>query len=104
MRLVNTYEQITKLQAIKEAEHKFFRYGSNAWGYVVRCIEEAVESVQTIEALEKQNEPIMVDDIQESHYEDYISWYGTCPSCGVELKKTWNPKYCGLCGQVVKWA
>ena len=76
---------------------------SDAAEYIASLEERLSIMQESMEEQEKQDEPIIVNGIQESHYEDYVTWFGTCPSCGVELKRTWNPKYCGLCGQVVKW-
>lgn len=37
-----------------------------------------------------------------THQNEYCK-DGKCPSCGHELDDNMHPKYCGYCGQAVKW-
>lgn len=37
-----------------------------------------------------------------THQNEYCK-DGNCPSCGHELDDNMHPKYCGYCGQEVKW-
>ena len=52
-------------------------------------------------ALLKAQEPL---DVLQKETASTSGYVGYCPKCGtVLLQNVYNPKYCGVCGQAVKW-
>ena len=56
--------------------------------------------------LKDQKEKIIKPVLSDRQYEDrplhYVR-YSFCPSCHQTLSWLYNRKYCGICGQAVKW-
>lgn len=71
-----------------------------------RCIAELEERIavmqESMEALEKRNEPIepIVVPIGEDVSVPFIRY--KCPKCGM-FQIEFKPNYCSYCGQAVKW-
>ena len=58
-----------------------------------------MEMADEILASLKRLEPKAVEVI----YQNSECKNGLCPSCGMDISTTLNPRYCGFCGQVVTW-
>lgn len=52
-----------------------------------------------LELLKKQEPKATIITHQNEYCKD-----GKCPSCGHEIETNMHPKYCGYCGQAVKWS
>ena len=61
---------------------------------------------QHIEAFLKDQEEKIKPVLNDRQYEDrplHYARYSFCPSCHQTLSWLYNRKYCGICGQAVKW-
>lgn len=61
---------------------------------------------QHIEAFMKDQEEKIKPVLNDRQYEDrplHYARYSFCPSCHQTLSWLYNRKYCGICGQAVKW-
>lgn len=65
-----------------------------------RC--KALEALeQRCKALKKRNEPMKPESIMTTSAGVPMSH---CPNCNEPINQYRHPKYCGACGQAVKWA
>ena len=60
----------------------------------------AKDALQTIDELEKRNEPIKPNTILTTGAGIGLSH---CPKCGESIDEYHHPSFCGNCGQAVKW-
>lgn len=58
------------------------------------------ELISDFEILMKSHEPTIVTDIQLSR-DGFI--FGGCPNCKALITMADHKKFCGYCGQAVKW-
>lgn len=61
---------------------------------------------QHIEAFLKDQEEKIKPVLNDRQYEDrplHYARYSFCPSCHQTISWLYNRKYCGICGQAVKW-
>lgn len=59
-----------------------------------------------IEAFLRDQEEKIKPVLNDRQYEDrplHYARYSFCPSCHQTLSWLYNRKYCGICGQAVKW-
>ena len=77
---------------------------SNLYAEVKRYIDELEERIaimqESIKALEKRNEPIKPESIMTTSAGVPMSH---CPNCNEPINQYRHPKFCGACGQAVKW-
>ena len=55
---------------------------------------------ESMDAMEKRNEPIKPDSIMTTSAGVPMSH---CPNCNEPINQYRHPKFCGACGQAVKW-
>lgn len=71
--------------------HKF-----PGWGHAVLAMRDALE-------LLKAQEPMNVKFRLHYAQREHGRRDGYCPKCGAMIESIYNIKYCGVCGQAVKW-
>lgn len=67
---------------------------------LIDCAEAIAELEESKEALEKRNEPIKPELIMTTSAGVPMSH---CPNCNEPINQYRHPKFCGACGQAVKW-
>ena len=73
---------------------------SAADSYIAELEERIAIMQESMEALEKRNEPIKPDMIMTTSAGVPMSH---CPNCDEPINQYRHPKFCGACGQAVKW-
>lgn len=68
-----------------------------------QTFDEAINELSTgIQvALKNESEPMQV--LNEKYDKGDIDYSGNCPKCGNYLIREYNKKYCGTCGQNLRW-
>lgn len=69
-----------------------------------QTFDEAINELSTgIQvALKNESEPMQV--LNEKYDKGDIDYSGNCPKCGDYLIREYNKKYCGACGQNLRWS
>lgn len=69
-----------------------------------QTFDEAINELSTgIQvALKNESEPMQV--LNEKYDKGDIDYSGNCPKCGNYLIREYNKKYCGACGQNLRWS
>ena len=70
--------------------------------WVDKSVGVHIDAMNDALALLKEQEAKTVESIQISR-NFYAELTGYCPSCKRPLKNQFNNKFCGNCGQAVKW-
>lgn len=63
---------------------------------------KAIENARSMLEAQKPK-TIIIDDPPKDGFTWFGIWFGRCPQCGRSLVKDKHKKYCGYCGQAVKW-
>ena len=71
-----------------ESENGMFSVSVEALNEILDVLKESIAPVLSASHLWKTNDQ---------------TWHGKCPKCGGDINEYNNPKYCGRCGQEVKW-
>lgn len=80
---------------------------SNLYAEVKRYIDDLEERLaimqESMEALEKRNEPIPVKDVQWHEVTRKRMINGICPTCNSIITHFNGSRFCDKCGKAVKW-
>ena len=83
-------ERLNLIRIIQNAEPEngMFSVSVEALNEMLDVLKESIAPVLSASHLWKANDQ---------------TWHGKCPKCSADINEYDNPKYCGRCGQAVKW-